>query len=406
MARLWGWLAFLAATAAIFAFLPGVQASLNPYKAYVLVFVGINVILAASLNLINGYTGQFSLGHAGFMAVGAYTACGITYYKTQALEGFFGGIFGAALAEPLTFLFALVAGGCAAAFVGVLVGWPSVRLKGDYLAIATLGFGEIARVVTYQLDHAPVDMGGARGLSPIPVHTNLAWVAFWALVTLVVIRNLLTSVHGRAFLAIREDEVAAEGIGIPTTRYKVIAFSVGAFFAGVAGALVPHFLGSLHPNSFTFLRSIEVVVFVVLGGMGSMVGTVCAAVMLTLLLEVLRGGNLPAWMGSWPAATVPALVVVGALLFVLALAIPVARRRPGRYALTALLSLAATGGALALSWNWLGVSGNAERLRMPIFSLLLVFLMLFRPQGLLGNKELSFATLRRLLPRRRAGAPT
>ncbi len=405
MGRWAGWLAFLAAGAAMFLLLPSLQASLNPYKAYVLVFIGINIILAASLNLINGYTGQFSLGHAGFMAVGAYVACFITYYQSEALTGFFGGIFGAGLAVPLTFLTALLAGGLAAAFVGVLVGWPSVRLKGDYLAIATLGFGEIARVITYQLDHAPVDMGGARGLSPIAVHTNLAWVGFWVLVTLVVIRNLLTSVHGRAFLAIREDEVAAEGVGIPTTRYKVIAFSVGAFFAGVAGALVPHFLGSLHPNSFTFLRSIEVVVFVVLGGMGSMVGTIGAAVLLTLLLEVLRGVSLPDWM-HLPAATVPALVVVGAALLVLALASPMARRRPLRYALTALVVLGAVAGVLALSWNWLGISGNAERLRMPIFSLLLVFLMLFRPQGLLGNRELSFATFRRLLPRRATGAPT
>jgi branched-chain amino acid transport system permease protein len=174
-------------------------------------------------------------------------------------------------------------GGLTSAVAGFLVGLPSMRLRGDYLAIVTLGFGEIIRVAILNIDA----VGGARGFAGVPRRTDLAWVIAGALATWVVLRNLLRSYHGRAFLAIREDEIAAEALGVPTTRYKVTAFVVAAFFAGVSGALFAHYT-YLHTNSFTFMKSIEVIVMVVLGGMGSLLGSVLGATVLTALPEALR----------------------------------------------------------------------------------------------------------------------
>jgi len=166
---------------------------------------------------------------------------------------------------------------------GFLVGLPSMRLRGDYLAIVTLGFGEIIRVAILNIDA----VGGARGFAGIPQITNLAWVLGGVGITFVVIRNLLRTYHGRALLAIREDEIAAEALGVPTTRYKVTAFVISAFFAGAAGALFSHYT-YLHTNSFTFMKSIEVIVMIVLGGMGSLTGSILGAVLLTALPEALR----------------------------------------------------------------------------------------------------------------------
>ncbi len=300
----------------------------SEYHAHVATMSLYYVILAVGWNILAGYTGQFSLGHAGFMALGAYSAAAITYYL--------GAPFGAALhhlpgADTILFVLALVAGGLVAALAGLLVGIPSLRLRGDYLAIATLGMGEIIRVVILNLDF----VGGARGFTGIPERSNLFWVYGGAALTILVVHRMVTSTRGRAFLAIREDETAAEAMGIHTTRTKVTAFVVGAFFAGVGGGLFAHSVTYLHTNTFQFLKSIEFVVMVVLGGMGSITGSVIAAAVLTLLPEVLRA---------------------------------------------------------------------AQELRMVIYSLLLVVLMLARPQGLLGMREIPIARVGAWL-RARLGAP-
>ncbi|HEX5032609.1 MAG TPA: branched-chain amino acid ABC transporter permease [Candidatus Eisenbacteria bacterium] len=253
----------------------------NPYFYRILVLCGLNVMLALSLNLVNGITGQFSIGHAGFMAVGAYASAAFTVYAVPQLFGVGPNASGLVIVGPL--FLALLVGGLTSAAAGFLVGLPSMRLRGDYLAIVTLGFGEIIRVAILNIDA----VGGARGFAGIPRRTDLAWVIAGALATWVVLRNLLRSYHGRAFLAIREDEIAAEALGVPTTRYKVTAFVVAAFFAGVAGALFAHYT-YLHTNSFTFMKSIEVIVMIVLGGMGSLLGSVLGATVLTALPEALR----------------------------------------------------------------------------------------------------------------------
>jgi branched-chain amino acid transport system permease protein len=253
------------------------------YYTGLLTKVGINIILAVSLNLINGYTGQFSLGHAGFMGVGAYTAAAITLFIGPNLLPVAGaayyhwaawGLFGAAL----------LAGGLAAAVAGVVVGLPSLRLKGDYLAIATLGFGEIFRVIFCNIK----SLGGGLGLNGIPRYTNLFWVYVTAAVCIYVVVAMVHSTYGRGFLAVRDDEVAAEAMGLNPTRYKMAAFVTGAFFAGIAGGLYGHDIRAIDPNGFGFMRSFDIVVMVILGGMGNTPGVIAAAIVLTLLPEWLR----------------------------------------------------------------------------------------------------------------------
>jgi branched-chain amino acid transport system permease protein len=243
--------------------------------------VGINVILAVSLNLITGYTGQFSLGHAGFMSVGAYLSAAVTLYFGPRLFGDGGGT---AAQQGLLFFGALIAGGLAAAVAGLLVGVPSLRLRGDYLALVTLGFGEIIRVIFQNIDA----LGGALGLNGIPPYTTIFWVLAFAAVTVFTVVCLVHSTYGRGFLATRDDEIAAEAAGLNTTYYKIVAFVVGAFFVGVAGGLYGHFKLTITPSGFDFTKSIEIVVMVILGGMGNTLGVILAAVLLTLLPEFLR----------------------------------------------------------------------------------------------------------------------
>ena len=230
-----------------------------------LIFAGINIILAASLNLINGYTGQFSLGHAGFMAVGAYVGVVLTTNFQMA------------------FPVAILAGGVTAGLLGALIGLPTLRLRGDYLAIATLGLGEIVRIVIINVPY----VGGAAGFKGIPHHTDFTWVFCLMLVTLFIIKNFVNSRHGRACLAIRENEIAAESMGVNTTRYKVLAFSIGAFFAGVAGVLFGHNMYILSPASFTFMQSFNILIMVVMGGLGSMTGSIAGALVVTFLSAAL-----------------------------------------------------------------------------------------------------------------------
>ncbi|MEO7773449.1 MAG: branched-chain amino acid ABC transporter permease [Steroidobacteraceae bacterium] len=254
------------------------SASYNPYFLDIAVSCGINITLAVSLNLINGYTGQFSLGHAGFMAIGAYSAAMLT--------ATYGVVLLPALAgqEWLLFALALTAGGIAAALAGLIVGVPSLRLKGDYLAIVTLGFGEIIRVVLQNIDA----VGGARGLIGIPSYTNFFWTFGLAAIAVYVVWTMVNSTYGRGFIAVADDEIAAEAMGINTTRYKITAFLVGAFFAGLAGGMYAHFRNFIVPSGFGFDRSIEIVVMVILGGMGNTGGVIIAAILLTVLGEWLR----------------------------------------------------------------------------------------------------------------------
>jgi branched-chain amino acid transport system permease protein len=253
----------------------------DPYYLDVAIGIGINIILAVSLNLVNGYTGQFSLGHAGFMAVGAYLSAAVTMLLGPKLLGADGGVV---WQQNLLFFAALIAGGLSAAFAGLLVGLPSLRLKGDYLAIVTLGFGEIIRVIFQNCE----PLGGALGLNGIPAYTTTFWVLACGALTVFVVHCLVNSTYGRGFLATHDDEIAAEAIGLNTTRYKIVAFVVGAFFAGVAGGLYGHFKQTISPGGFDFTKSIEIVVMVILGGMGNTLGVILAAILLTLLPEVLR----------------------------------------------------------------------------------------------------------------------
>ena len=257
----------------------------NEYFLRIIILCGINIILAVSLNLVNGLTGQFSIGHAGFMAIGGYTSAVLTM---RVLPPMHNALLATGLPAPIAhgavLLVAVVAGGLLAAVAGWAVGLPSLRLRGDYLAIVTLGFGEIIRVLILNIDA----VGASRGLSGVPRYTTVFWVGLWVWIVIGASYSLLRSTHGRAMLAIREDEVAAEALGVDTTRYKVIAFVLSAFFAGVAGGLFAHYLEYLNPSSFTFIKSIEIITMVVLGGMGSVSGAVMAAVFLTVLPEALR----------------------------------------------------------------------------------------------------------------------
>lgn len=300
---------------------------LNPYYARIINLIGINITLAVSLNLINGLAGQFSIGHAGFMAVGGYTATYLTVYHGKQIAAFAGSTVTAPLGSTVVMLPSLAAGALAAALAGLVVGIPSLRLKGDYLAIVTLGFGEIIRVVILNIPA----VGGATGFTDAIPITNFFWIFAMAVLTIVVTRNIATSTFGLALFAIRSDEIAAEAMGIDTTRYKVLAFVVSAALAGVAGGLSGQlFANPLSPQNLNFVKSIEVIVMIVLGGIGSITGAVLGATTLTILPEALRSLD---------------------------------QQFPG--------------------------------LRMVMYALLLILLMIFRPQGLLGRRELSWDLFRR-----------
>lgn len=273
---------------------------INSFYEITIATICINIILAVSLNLVTGFTGQFSLGHAGFMSIGAYV-CAIINMQVDSTTGLIVGVF---------------CGAIAAAVVGIIIGIPTLRLKGDYLAIATLGMAEIIRVIFLNMDIT----NGAAGLSGIPRYTNWVWLCFFTTISILLINSFIKSSHGRACISIREDEIAAESMGINTTKYKVMAFAIGAFFAGVAGALYSSYFYFLKPNIFGFQKSIDILVIVVLGGMGSVTGSVIAAILLAVLTTFLQ---------------------------------------------------------------------SYSEVRMIVYALLLVVIMLFRPQGLMGTKEIS-----------------
>lgn len=250
--------------------------TISNYYIKVMILIGINIILAVSLNVATGYLGQLPLGHAGFMAVGAYASAIFMRATTLPL----------ALSMPLGLLIA----GIVAAIFGFVIGIPALRLRGDYLAIITLGFGEIIRVVLLNIDSV-VGFNltyGAAHLKNIPKTTSFLNTFICVGIVCFVIHTMIKSRHGRAILSIRENEIAAESCGIRTTYYKTMAFVMSAFFAGVAGSLYAGYIGILDPSTFGFMKSIEILVMVVLGGMGSMIGSVISATVLTALPELLR----------------------------------------------------------------------------------------------------------------------
>lgn len=304
----------------------------DDYQGRLLVFIAINVILATSLNLINGFTGQFSIGHAGFMAVGAYASAYFTVNHGKAIEQTFG-FLGETGASSVVLIIAILIGAIVAAIMGLIVGIPSLRLKGDYLAIVTLGFAEIIRIVILNIDA----VGGATGYQ-VPGYANFFWVGIFAAITVVVVHNIVKSDSGRALISIREDELAAEAMGVNTTRYKVAAFSISSAFAGIAGALFAHYNKFLSTNDFQFIKSFEIIIMIVIGGMGSMTGAIIGAIVVTLLPEVLR--SLPD-------------IQLGATVF------------------------------------------KFTDLRLVIFALILILTMILRPQGILGTNEFGLSWLKR-----------
>uniref|UniRef100_A0A7C3Z2Y8 Branched-chain amino acid ABC transporter permease n=1 Tax=Desulfobacca acetoxidans TaxID=60893 RepID=A0A7C3Z2Y8_9BACT len=261
---------------------------LNPYVVQILMYVGINMILTLSLNLVNGYMGEFSVGHAGFMAIGAYISAILSVWCLPRELG------------PWLFPVILVAGGLAAAAAGLVVAFPSFRTRGDYLAIVTLAFNMIVKSILENLEV----VGGPRGFKDISLLTNFPWVVFWVIATFYLLRNLVYSNFGRGIMAIREDEVAANLTSVDTRRLKIYAFCISAFFAGVAGGLFAHLLQFINPRSFSILKSTDMLVMVYLGGMGSLTGSLLGATIFTLALEFLRPLGLWRW-------------VVGPLLLVL-----------------------------------------------------------------------------------------
>ena len=299
---------------------------LNGYFMVIINRSLIGVMFAVSLNLINGITGQFSLGHMGFAAVGAYTSGSITTL-----------IFKLSPRHPedaVVFVVAIIAGGIAAAVAGFLIGFPSLRLKGDYLAIVTLGFGEIIRTILNNIAW----VGGPRGLLGIPKFSTFTVIFVFTMATIILIRNLVQSSIGRSMLSIRENELASELVGVDTTKYKVLGFVVGAFFAGMGGGLLAHLLQIAHPTQYGFYASALILIMVYVGGIGSLTGSIIAAFSLTFLTEGLRVGI------DWLRDT--------------------------------------AGVPIGTEWT------------MVVYAMLLILIMLFKTEGLLGMREASILIIK------------
>ena len=261
-------------------------------RELILIYMGINIMLTASLNLVNGYMGEFSVGHAGFMAVGAYVSSVLTMLLFTDDRVFGPALLSPDLGLPVGFIVALLAGGVAAALAGLLVAFPSFRTRGDYLAIVTLAVNFIVQGVINNLDV----VGGPRGLNGVPLWTNLTWIFVFTVLSLAALWNLVGSTLGKGIIAIREDEIAADLMGINTRRLKLVAFLVSSFIAGVAGGLFAHQLAYVNPGNFGILKSTEALVMVYLGGMGSISGSIVAAVVFTVLIEALRPLAVLKWV--------------------------------------------------------------------------------------------------------------
>jgi branched-chain amino acid transport system permease protein len=406
------------------------------YYTKIILDCGIAIMLGVSLTIVNGFSGQFSMGHAAFMPVGGYGAACIMYYGSAKLlggDGFadpnlHGGmistmILGRELPEgakiPLVsmadglFLVSLLAGGVVAALCGYVVGLPSLRLKGDYLAIVTLGFGEIVRVlIQSQTEDALYDvatiqqtpwwqlpkyLGGPVGFSGLPFYSSLFWVYLFCGVTLLTAYRIKESTFGRALLSIREDEVASESMGVNVTRFKIRAFVISAFFAGIAGGLYAHTVGvQLNAGELGFVKSFDIIIMVVLGGLGSISGAAIAAVILTVLPELLRRpGDM---VGVWPY--VLGIAVLGAVMFAVGRNKAAGSGRIGFLSRVGKFLLILGAVLLGLSGlAWVGVHYNIElpRYRMVLYALALIMMMILRPKGLLGVREIWDKSLWRAL---------
>jgi branched-chain amino acid transport system permease protein len=317
------------------------------YIQSVIMFMGINIILSSSLNIINGYMGEFACGHAAFMAIGAYVASILNVLLFTQDRA-----FGAPLLPPelalYGFPFTLLAGALAAALVGALVAIPSFKTRGDYLAIITIAANFIVTSTIINIDV----IGGSRGFmgmkqivfameDVIFLPWMLIWVILFTFLTVWIIRRYVTSTYGKGIIAINQDEVAAEIMSVNTNRMKLMAFMVSSGLAGIAGGLFAHILGYINPGSFGILKSTEAMVMVYLGGMGSLSGSVISAIIFTLLLEGLR--FVIPWMND----------------------------------MIHIIDAVPEGFQISQVWKWV------------IIPLILVLLMQFRPEGLMGNKELS-----------------
>lgn len=312
------------------------NSTFDNYKLRILNLAGIYIVLALSMNLINGFTGLFSLGHAGFMAIGAYTSVLLTMDPaTKQMNFFLKPILPFLANIQLPFPVALLFGGIMAGIVAWVIGAPILRLKDDYLAIATLGFGEIVRVVFTNTQSLT---NGALGLKGVERYTNIWWSWGIALVTVVFMVVLIRSSYGKAFKAIREDEIAAEAMGINLFKHKTMAFVIGSFIAGIGGGLLGHLIGTIDPLMFRFLMTFNILLIVVLGGIGSITGSVVSAVVVTFLLEQMRFLDQAITIGSFELPGIPGM-------------------------------------------------------RMVIFALLLMSVILFYPKGLMGREEFEWDKL-------------
>ena len=309
--------------------------NLDGYSIQILNLIAVNIILALSLNLIYGFTGLFSLGHAGFMAIGAYV-CSILILAPEQKEMLFilEPAYDWVQAAQAPFSVAVVAGGLTAAVFGVVVGIPLLRLGDDYLGMATLGFAEIVRIFAINL---PRLTNGALGFKGIPDHADLWWNFGWCLFTLFVVIRLIRSNSGNVFKAIRDDETAAKAMGVDVFRQKLLSFTIGAFFAGVGGALLGSLLATIDPKMFTFVLTFNVLMIVVTGGLGSITGSVLAGIAITVLLEWLRFVENPVYFGDWELPGIPGMRMV---VFSLALIFIILFRREGFM------------GKREFSWNW------------------------------------------------------
>ena len=245
---------------------------LDKYVQLIIIYIGINIILATSLNLVNGYMGEFSVGHAGFMSAGAYIASIFTVKVFPAGQA------------AWVFPSAVIAGGAGAAILGCIVAIPSFKTRGDYLAIVTLAFNMIVKSVLENIDA----VGGARGFVGMDKLTTLPWTFFWTIASVWLIRNFIYSNYGRGMLSIREDEIASELMSVNTRQVKLLSFVISSFFAGVAGGLFAHLLQFINPRMFDIIKSTDVLVMIYLGGVGSIAGSVIGATVYTILLEILR----------------------------------------------------------------------------------------------------------------------
>ena len=352
---------------------------------------GIFVTLAVSLNLINGITGQFSIGHAAFYMMGAYTTAVLAraFYTQASLPG------------PIWLVLMMLAGAFTAGFAGLLVGLPSLKLRGDYLAIVTMGFGEILVIIARNQK----SLGEAYGLNVTPTFNYIWLIWLLAVVTIAVSRNLLKNAHGLAFLSVREDEIAGAAMGVNVTRTKVTAFVLGSAFAGAAGSLYAHFESFISPIVFKMDTSFIILTMVVLGGTGSITGSVIAAIALFYIPEWMRDVK-DVKMGMVVAIAIAIIAAVSLIKITIDRYHGPAKQRFLRIGAFMGLGVVLSIVLAPTLGNVPAFAGNVEgsKLRYVVFAATLIILMLLRPQGIFAHHELSWAWLKKVFLRKKPAA--